>query len=70
MLTCNFSFHFKLLPISSNPMPLCHLLVMETVVIHRQGTIAMTGRAHCQRQVAFLLHTSTAHRSVKIGIVF
>ncbi len=34
-------------------MPIPHLLVMESMVIHRHGTLAMTGRAHCQRQVAF-----------------
>ena len=29
------------------------VLVIESMVIHRQGTLAMTGRAHCLRQVAF-----------------
>ena len=38
---------------STNPVPICHLLVMESIAIHRQGTLAMTGRAHSQRQVAF-----------------
>ena len=27
------------------------------IAIHRQGTIAMTGRAHCQRQVAFFKYS-------------
>ncbi len=50
---------------SSNPMPIRHLLVMESMVIHRQGTLAMTGRAHCQRQVAFFsfLHPHDQIRS-------
>ena len=35
-----------------NPMPIRHLLIMKSMVVYRLGTLAMTGRAHCQRQVA------------------
>ena len=47
---------------SSNTMLIPHLLVMESMVIHRQGTVAMTGRAHCQRQVAFFNLSNQANR--------
>ncbi len=48
-------------------MILCHfrtyiLMVMESMVIHRQRTLAMTGRAHCQRQVAFFTVVSIVHK--------
>ena len=37
-------------------MPIHHLLVIESIAyIQRQGTFALTGRAHCQRQVAFFI---------------
>ena len=35
-------------------MPIYQSLVMDSILIHRRGTLPMTGRAHCQRQVAFL----------------
>ncbi len=36
-----------------NPLPVCPLLVIESMVNAYAGGFAMTGWAHCQRQVAF-----------------
>ena len=49
---------------STSLLPCCHLLSIYQMVINRHGAIAMTGRVHCGRQVAFFHFCKMLSRSV------